>query len=330
MDELLSKIDELKQSGAPFAIATVIHVKGSASARPGSKALINQAGKNVYGWVGGGCAESFVAKNALEAMEEGRTRIIQADLDDEIFGLGMPCGGIMDVYIEPHLPPEKIELSEAAELQDVLLHLAENFGFKAHYHPSRAHAGDIIERVLMALGQAIAMARGKSFRALKEVKNVFPKGAVEHGQAVSELVIVGSSRITEELAKLGVMLKWPVRVFGWNLSAENYPRTVKLEEADPGHGNFKVARNAVVIVASHHKGDPQFIQRSLSDGAQYVGLIASGKRSGIIMEHLQELQLSADQISKVHAPAGLEIDCRNPSEIALSTLCEVIQEKNAV
>ena len=61
------RVAHLRESGEPFAIATVIAVRGSASAKPGSKALIDQAGKNIWGWVGGGCAESFVAQNAVRS-----------------------------------------------------------------------------------------------------------------------------------------------------------------------------------------------------------------------------------------------------------------------
>ena len=131
--DFFSKISSLRATGEPFAIATVIAVRGSASAKPGSKALIDHSGKNVWGWVGGGCAESFVARNAVEAMDENRPRIVQADLDDEIFGLGMPCGGVMDVFIDPQQPPEAISISVREDLQPSLAHLTSTMGYAVKF-----------------------------------------------------------------------------------------------------------------------------------------------------------------------------------------------------
>ena len=65
--DLYTKAAELASQGQPFAIATVVRVEGSSSARRGSKALIDQFGKLLLGWVGGGCAESAVRSEALPA-----------------------------------------------------------------------------------------------------------------------------------------------------------------------------------------------------------------------------------------------------------------------
>jgi xanthine/CO dehydrogenase XdhC/CoxF family maturation factor len=328
MNEFLDLVKTMKESNRPFAIATVIAVKGSASAKPGSKALINEHGKNILGWVGGGCAESFVIRNSLEAIAEGRTRIIQADLDDEIFGLGMPCGGIMDIYIEPQLPLEKIHLSETEDLKPTLTHLAQTMGFEVDFQVgAQSLIAPQLERVLYALGKGISLGRGKSFESLKEVKNIFPPGPhSSKGHEVSELLIIGNSRITEELAKFGALLKWPTKVYGWNLDKGAYPTQAEILESDAGFENFVVKKNSVVMVASHHKGDHDFIRIATESGAQYVGLIASGKRSGLILNHLSEIHVPPENIAKVFAPAGLEMDCKNPQEIALSSLCEIIRE----
>ena len=76
-----------------------------------------------------------------EAMREKRTRIVQADLDDEIFGLGMPCGGIMDVFIDPQTPPEKMTIAVPASTDDqfthALKHLADTMGFHSRFHDGR-------------------------------------------------------------------------------------------------------------------------------------------------------------------------------------------------
>ena len=332
------RVAALRETGKPFAIATVIAVRGSASAKPGSKALIDHNGKNIWGWVGGGCAESFVAQNAVEAMHEKRTRIVQADLDDEIFGLGMPCGGIMDVFIDPQTPPEKMRIEVASKTDDqftnALKHLADTMGFEVGFAlgGNETPSGSTAESLLLTLSQSIAALRGASFNSLRETKGVFKLEATEKSDwhPFTEFLIMGSSRITEELARFGALAKWKVRVYGWNLDRSLYPGSVELQEAAPGYADLKVAPGSMVIVASHHKGDHEFIQAAIESNANYVGLIASQKRSGLVFAHLAEQGLGDDRLKRIHAPAGVDLDCRQPSEIALSCVTEMILAKNQV
>src|SRR5271169_4776819 len=106
--DLYSKAAELAAQGKPFAIATVVRVEGSSSARPGSKAIIDDQGKLVMGWVGGGCAEGAVKRQALESIALQRPQLITLDMRDEVLGVGMPCGGLMEVYIDPVLPTPEL------------------------------------------------------------------------------------------------------------------------------------------------------------------------------------------------------------------------------
>jgi len=101
---VLRKSYELATEGKPFAVATVVRAEGSTSAKPGSKAIIDSDGKIVTGWVGGGCAESAVRHHARQSIQNGHPQLITLDMRDEILGVGMPCGGMMEVYIEPVLP----------------------------------------------------------------------------------------------------------------------------------------------------------------------------------------------------------------------------------
>ena len=102
--ELYAKAAELASRGEVFVIATVVRVEGSSSARRGSKAIIDASGKLLIGWVGGGCAESAVRSEALKSLETEAPRMITVDMSDEQLGVGMPCGGIMDIFVEPVLP----------------------------------------------------------------------------------------------------------------------------------------------------------------------------------------------------------------------------------
>lgn len=105
--DILDILVALREQRRPHAVATVIETEGSVSAKTGAKAVIDERGRVVAGWVGGGCAESTVCHAALSCMASGETVIVPIDLNDEVLGAGMPCGGSMRVYVEP-VPPRPV------------------------------------------------------------------------------------------------------------------------------------------------------------------------------------------------------------------------------
>jgi len=127
--ELYSKAAELAAQQKPFAIATVVRVQGSSSARRGSKALIDAQGKIVMGWVGGGCAESAVRSEARKCIQQGKPELITLDMQDELLGVGMPCGGLMDVYIEPVVPKPELLIVGHGRIAETLATLGTLMNF---------------------------------------------------------------------------------------------------------------------------------------------------------------------------------------------------------
>src|SRR5271156_2639913 len=126
---LYSKAAELASQGQPFAIATVVRVEGSSSARRGSKALIGPQGKMLVGWVGGGCAESAVRSEAMMCLETERPRLITVDMSDEHLGVGMPCGGTMEIFIEPVLSKPELLIVGHGRIAETLAVLGDLMGF---------------------------------------------------------------------------------------------------------------------------------------------------------------------------------------------------------
>ena len=127
--DFYSKVAQLSSEGKPFAIATVVRVAGSSSARRGSKAIIDSQGKMVMGWVGGGCAEGAVKNVALGCIEQERSELITLDMQDEVLGVGMPCGGMMDIFIEPVLPKPEVLILGHGRIAETLSRLAHLMGF---------------------------------------------------------------------------------------------------------------------------------------------------------------------------------------------------------
>ncbi len=129
MQEILDLLARLRDAGEPCAIATVVETRGSVSARTGSKAVVDREGKIIARWVGGGCAQSTVCHAALEALRDHEPRVVDLDLDDEVLGTGMPCGGAMRVYVEPMLPKPKLWLLGHGRVAECVGHMGELLGF---------------------------------------------------------------------------------------------------------------------------------------------------------------------------------------------------------
>jgi xanthine dehydrogenase accessory factor len=124
-----AKAAEFSTQRRPFAVATVVRVQGSSSAKLGSKALIDDQGKIVMGWVGGGCAESAVRSEARNCIRMEQPQLISLNMQDEVLGVGMPCGGMMDVYIEPVVPQPELLIAGHGRIVETLAALGHLMGF---------------------------------------------------------------------------------------------------------------------------------------------------------------------------------------------------------
>src|SRR5450432_314578 len=150
--ELYRRAGELSAQHQPIALATVVRVEGSSSAKRGSKALIDKHGKIILGWVGGGCAESAVRSEAVKCIQSEKPSLITLDMQDEVLGVGMPCGGKMDVYIEPVVPQPQLVIAGHGRIAETLASLGHLLSFSVTVHDPSAerdrfpHADHIINK----------------------------------------------------------------------------------------------------------------------------------------------------------------------------------------
>jgi xanthine dehydrogenase accessory factor len=112
-DQFLNKASELLANGEPFAVAEVVRYLSPISGKVGDKAIVFADG-TVWGWIGGGCAQPAVIKEALQALKDGRPRLVRispsSSQEEGIVAYNITChsGGTLDVYIEPVLPKPHI------------------------------------------------------------------------------------------------------------------------------------------------------------------------------------------------------------------------------
>lgn len=138
--DFFGKAAELSSRRESFAVATVVRTQGSSSAKAGSKALIDAHGKILMGWVGGGCAESAVRSEALKCIRTEKPILISLNMQDEVLGVGMPCGGMMDVYIEPFVPAPELLIAGHGQIARTLASLGRLMNFSVTINdPSADH-----------------------------------------------------------------------------------------------------------------------------------------------------------------------------------------------
>ncbi len=101
MREVLGDIDRWKAKGRRVAVARVVDVEGSGPREPGAAMAVSEDGE-VSGSVSGGCVEGAVVTEALQVLDDGLPRLVTFGYsDDEAFAVGLTCGGIIHLFIEP-------------------------------------------------------------------------------------------------------------------------------------------------------------------------------------------------------------------------------------
>lgn len=143
--KLEAEIQALKSDSTPFAMATIVRTVNATSAKPGGKALLDQDGNILVGWIGGGCARGAVKKATCKAILTGTPQFISL-LPPELLeeeGLkagqikdgveyaknGCPSKGTMDIFIEPVLPKPRLVIFGTSLVAVSLALLAKQFDF---------------------------------------------------------------------------------------------------------------------------------------------------------------------------------------------------------
>lgn len=135
-DHLLTRAAELLAKGEAFAMATVVRCQPPSSGKPGDKAIILADGK-LSGWIGGGCAQPVVIREALRALSEGKPRLVRirpssTGEEEGIVDYTMTChsGGELDIYIEPVMPNVHLVILGRSPAARTLARLGRDVGYE--------------------------------------------------------------------------------------------------------------------------------------------------------------------------------------------------------
>jgi xanthine/CO dehydrogenase XdhC/CoxF family maturation factor len=98
--EIVEDVERWRARGERVAIATVIATRKSAPRPVGAKFAVSESGA-ICGSVSGGCVESDIAEEAGDVLETGEPKLLTYGIsDDDALGVGLPCGGEIDVFLE--------------------------------------------------------------------------------------------------------------------------------------------------------------------------------------------------------------------------------------
>jgi xanthine dehydrogenase accessory factor len=166
--DFAKSVHELTEKGIPFSVATVVRIEGSALGKPGFKAIISKNGKIEQGTLGGVCPESAIAAMAARAMKTGEARTVKVYLEDEEKAIDgtirsqsedeihveTNCGGMLEIFIEPYLPPERLILIGQGgkdDVEDSLVRLGRMLAFRTvviDHHPVLTEEPDFVMKDL--------------------------------------------------------------------------------------------------------------------------------------------------------------------------------------
>ena len=127
--DLYEEIVRLRQAGHRGAVATIVNVRGSIPSFKTAKMLVRDDG-SIVGTIGGGCVEAEVWQAAREVMESEKPRTLTFDLNqDPKYDTGLVCGGTLEIFVEPILPPADLYIFGAGHVAASLYRVAHIAGF---------------------------------------------------------------------------------------------------------------------------------------------------------------------------------------------------------
>jgi xanthine dehydrogenase accessory factor len=138
------------------------------------------------------------------------------------------------------------------------------------------------------------------------------------------LWITGHGRIAEVLCSMSDLVGLDVVVTDPMAVPARFPAASRLVTDDLDYSRFAPAPEDFVAIASQHKGDHLSMRKALASGSRYIALIASRRRSRLVMDSLRRDGVSESELARVSAPAGIDLGARTPEEVALCIMSEIV------
>ncbi len=307
--EVLRSAEAWRKAGHRVTFGTIVRTWGSAPRPVGALVVIRDDGQ-VVGSVSGGCVEDDLIEKvrAGSVAKDKPELIIYGVTNEEATRWGLPCGGTLELVMEPVTEQSAFgELLETISKQQLVRRRLEMDSGRVSMQ-----AGGW-QDVLAFDGKVLTTVHGPRWR----------------------LILIGAAQLTRYLAEMAHMLDYHVLVIdpreeyanGWDLEKvrldRGMPDDVLAAASLDGHC-------AVVALTHDPKIDDLALMEALKSPAFYVGAIGSKKNNDARRERLKEFDLSADEIARLRGPVGLYIGSKTPPEIAVAILAEMTAVRHGV
>jgi xanthine dehydrogenase accessory factor len=284
-------------------VATVVATRSSAPRPVGSKLIVREDG-SLEGSVSGGCVENDVVVAAQEVRETGVPRLVTYGItDDMAVSVGLPCGGEIDVFVEP--------LGEQVD-SGVVLTVIRGEG-----------VGEKLDDPEL---QRAALRRGRSHVIELGDRSVFADVFAEPPR----LLVYGAVDTAEALCASARLLGWRTIVADARprfATAARIPSADELLVLWPEEALAHVAPDAataVVVLTHDDKFDLPLVQGALATDAFYVGWLGSRRNQERRRGLLVEAGVAEDELDRISGPSGLDVGADSPAETAVSILAEIL------
>ncbi len=307
--EVLRTAEAWRSSGHRAALGTIVKTWGSAPRPVGAMVAIRDDGQ-IVGSVSGGCVEDdLVEKVRLRLASAAKPELITYGVtNEEATRWGLPCGGTVQVVVEPIRDESRLSelLEKIAGQQLVKRHVDMSTG-RARLEPGRW------QDVLEFDGKVLSTVHGPRWR----------------------LVLIGAGQLTRYLAEMAKMLDYQVIVIdpreeyaaGWDVQGVPLDRGMP---DDVVQGLNLDGHSAVIALTHDPKLDDLALMEALKSPAFYVGAIGSKKNNDARRKRLEEFDVSKDEIARLRGPVGLYLGSKTPPEIAVAILAEMTAVRHGV
>ena len=349
MRNLTADIESWEGEGKRVALATVVHVWGSAPRPLGSRMAVSSDG-DISGSVSGGCVEGAVVEVARTVIESEKPRLVRFDVtNDEAWSVGLTCGGELEVFVavldtgaEIHRAlQEELAAEHVSTLTTVVA--GPGAGSQLLVRSDGSRLGDLGSTDLNTWASWATNydlrgeAAGRRTIETRDGKVVPGDGPFEVIDVFFEirapqpkLIIIGAVHVAIPLVSFARSMGYrtivvdPRSAFA---TEERFSQADELIVKWPKEALAEIGINETTSVAvlSHDlKIDVPALHAALASPARYVGALGSKKTQSKRVVALQEEGATDEQIARIHSPIGLAIGGRKAEEIALSVIAEVV------
>ena len=294
-------------AGERVVMGTIVRTWGSAPRPVGAVVMIRGDGL-VAGSVSGGCIEDdLVARvRAASLAARGPERVTYGVTAEEAFRFGLPCGGTIELVLEP--------LGPQSGLPELL---------------ARIEAGRTTRRRLDLASGAVQLDDALGGDELQVDEHTLLS---VHGPRL-RLLVIGAGQLSHYLAQMALACDYQVTICDpreeyadvWRVAGTELVRTMP----DDTVVDFRPNANTAIVALTHDpKLDDLALMEALKSPAFYVGAIGSQRNQDKRRERLIEFGVSSEQLARLHGPVGLKNGARTPPEIAISILAEMTAVKH--